>query len=78
MFLDRQDFSKKQRCIENYEASLICCNFSSFRYCLMILDAFDAQTTGTFNAPKNIENGQELEELSPKNLGVIIELGDTV
>ena len=38
----------------------------------MILDAFEAQTTGAFNAPKNIENGQELEELSPQNLGVTV------
>ena len=44
----------------------------------MILDAFDAQTTGAFNAPKNIKNGQELEELSPKNLGVSIKLFYTV
>ena len=62
----------KKRCIKNFEASLIYCNFSSFQYFLMILDAFEAQTTGAFNAPKNIENGQELEELSQKNVGVSI------
>ena len=44
----------------------------------MILDAFDAQPAGAFNAPKIIKNGQELEELSPKNLGVSIKLFNTV
>ena len=40
------------RAVENHGASLIYCNVSSFQYFLMILDAFEAQTTGAFNALK--------------------------
>ena len=58
---------RKFRAVENHGASLIGCNFSSFQYFLMILDAFEAQTTGAFNAPKNIQNRQELAELCQKN-----------
>ena len=66
------------RCMKNCEASSIDCNFSSFQYFLMILDAFDAETTGAFNAPKNIKNGSVVQKLSPKNLGVSNEVWDTV
>ena len=58
------------RAVENHGASLIYCNFSSFQYFSIILDAFDAQRTGAFNAPKNIKNGSVVKKLSSKNLGV--------
>ena len=50
-FLDRNF-----RAVKSHGTSLICCNFSSFQYFLMILDAFDAQRARAFNAPKNIQN----------------------
>ena len=76
--IEKKSWSKKMlvdffveifRAVENHGASLIYCNFPSFQYFFMILDAFEAQTTGAFNAPKNIKNGQELAELCRKNRG---------
>ena len=66
-FFDQKNTVFFFRAVENHRASSISCNFSSFQYFLMILDALVAQTTGAFNAPKNIKNGQELAKLFSKN-----------
>ena len=38
----------------------------------MISKAFNAETIGVSNAPKNIKNGAVSEKLSSKNLGVVV------
>ena len=81
----KSDFLKNQNCgffwtyffSENrveffWSQKVFGCNFSNFQYFLMILDAFDAQTTGLSNAPKNFKNGPVRKKLFPKNLGVVI------
>ena len=44
----------------------------------MISGREEAHGTGAFNAPQNIKNGLVAKKLSPKNLGVSNEVGDTV